>query len=86
MQSKHSNDKIFADPVKVADVADCYSYHTMEISGYGVMNWKWDLRRGVDDHLGRVVFADKRVLEIGPASGFVTFEMEKPGAKLSRLR
>ena len=44
------------------------------------MNGDWDLRRGVDDYLGKVVFAGKRVLEIGPASGFLTFEMEKRGA------
>jgi len=82
MQSKDSNDKIFADPVKVADVGDCYFYHTMELPGYGVMNGEWDLRRGVDEYLGNVSFAGQRVLEIGPASGFLTFEMEKRGAEV----
>jgi SAM-dependent methyltransferase len=82
MQSKHSNDKIFADPVKVADVGDCYFYHTMELPRYGVMNGEWDLRSGVDEYLGKVSFAGQRVLEIGPASGFLTFEMEKRGAEV----
>jgi hypothetical protein len=82
MQSKDSNDKIFADPVKVADVGDCYFYHTMELPGYGVINGEWDLRRGVDEYLGEVLFAGQRVLEIGPASGFLTFEMEKRGAEI----
>jgi hypothetical protein len=40
----------------------------------------WDLRGGVDHYLGKVAFAGERVLEIGPASGFLTFEMEKRGA------
>jgi len=39
-----------------------------------------DLRGGVDEYLGKVAFAGRRVLEIGPASGFLTFEMEKRGA------
>src|SRR6266513_5372097 len=75
-----SNDKIFAAPLKVEDVADCYFYHTMELPGYGVINGDWDLRRELDDYLGNVAFAGQRVLEIGPASGFLTFEMEKRGA------
>ena len=37
MQSKPS-DKIFADPVKVADTGDCYFYHTVELPGHGVIN------------------------------------------------
>ena len=49
------------------------------------MNGDWDLRRGVDDYLGKVVFAGKRVLEIGPASGFLTFEMEKRGAEVTSV-
>lgn len=77
-----NDDKIFAAPEKVEDVADCYFYHTMELPGYGVINGDWDLRHGVDDYLGKVTFAGKRVLEIGPASGFLTFQMEKRGAEV----
>ena len=36
----------------------------------------------MDDYLGKVAFAGQRVLEIGPASGFLTFEMEKRGAEV----
>jgi SAM-dependent methyltransferase len=82
MQSQHSSDKIFAVPQNVEDTADCYFYHTMEVPGYGLMNGDWDLRSGIDDYLGKVTFAGRRVLEIGPASGFLTFEMEKRGAEV----
>jgi len=82
MQSKPSDDRIFAEPLKVENVADCYFYHTMELPGHGVMNGDWDLRRAVDEYLGKVSFAGRRVLEIGPASGFLTFEMEKRGAEV----
>jgi SAM-dependent methyltransferase len=85
MQSKDSNPKIFADPVRITDIGDCYFYHTMELPGHGVMNGEWDLRRGVDEYLGKVSFADRHVLEIGPASGFLTFEMEKRGAEVTSV-
>ena len=77
------DEKIFAAPLKVDNVADCYFYHTMELPGYGVIEGRdWDLRDGVDEYLGNVDFAGRRVLEIGPASGFLTFEMEKRGANV----
>ena len=77
-----SKDEIFATPLKVEDPADGGFYHTMEIPGHGLVTGQWDLRDGVDDYLGKVAFAGQRVLEIGPASGFLTFEMEKRGAEV----
>ena len=51
------DEKIFATPLKVQDVADCYFYHTMELPGYGVMEGRdWDLRGSVDEYLGKVAF------------------------------
>jgi O-methyltransferase len=82
-KSSVSDEKIFAEPLKVDDVADCYFYHTMELPGYGVIEGRdWDLRGGVEEYLGKVDFDGQRVLEIGPASGFLTFEMEKRGAEV----
>ena len=64
-----TDEKIFATPRKVEDVADCYFYHTMELPGRGVIEGRdWDLRNRVDEYLGHVDFAGQRVLEIGPAS------------------
>jgi SAM-dependent methyltransferase len=78
-----ANQNIFATPRKVDDVADCYFYHTVELPGHGVIEGRdWDLRGGVDEYLGKVAFEGQRVLEIGPASGFLTFEMEKRGADI----
>ena len=83
MQSKdRKSDEIFSEPLKVKNVADCYFYHTIELPGHGVIGGDWDLRAGVDEYLGNVEFARKRVFEIGPASGFLTFEMEKRGAEV----
>ena len=66
MRSKHSNDTIFADPLKIADIGDCSFYHTVELPGYGVINGEWDLRGRVDEYLGNADFAGKRVSESVP--------------------
>ena len=67
-------------PPQGIGLADCDFYHSMLIPGVGEIIGLWDLRRTVDDYLGRIDFAGKRVLEIGPASGFLTIEMERRGA------
>lgn len=46
-------------------------------------NGPWDLRQEVDNYLGRVELAGKCVLELGPASGFLTFHMENLGARVT---
>lgn len=54
----------------------------MELPGIGQVGQEWDLRENVDNHLGNVSFEGKRVLEVGPASGFLTFHMEERGAEV----
>jgi len=61
-------------------LADCYFYHTVDLPGIGLMRGEWDLRGGVDAYLGHEPVAGKRVLELGTASGFLCFEMERRGA------
>jgi SAM-dependent methyltransferase len=70
----------YATAMPVSDPHDCAFYHVMEIPGHGVTDGAWDLRGRVEEYLGHVPLAGRRVLEIGPASGFVTFEMERRGA------
>ncbi len=59
---------------------DTHAYHTMDIPGRGLVTGAWDLRGGLDVYLGRVDYAGRSVLEIGPATGFVTFSLEQRGA------
>src|SRR5262249_7054365 len=61
---------------------DCYFYHTMEIPGHGLVEGEWDLRAAADAYLGGVDFRGRRVLEIGTASGFLCFTMERRGAEV----
>ncbi len=70
----------FETPRVVGDPEGCRFYHTMTVPGLGTMEGDWDLRAGVDDYLGNIDFGGKRVLELGPASGFLSFEMERRGA------
>ena len=72
----------FAGSHSVSSIDDCIFYHVMDIEGHGVTEGQWDLRGQVDEYLGYFPFAGKRVLEIGPASGFLTFEMEKRGGEV----
>lgn len=73
---------LFAEPRTVRDASECYFYHSMEIPGYGEVRGEWDLRARTPEYLGNVDFAGKRVLEIGPASGYLTFHMERQGAEV----
>jgi O-methyltransferase len=54
----------------------------MEIPGHGLVGGEWDLRGSEEAYLGNVELAGRRVLEIGPASGFLTFYMESRGAEV----
>ncbi len=78
-----TSESLYAEPRKVTDAGDCHFYHRMEIPGYGLTpGGQWDLRGNADEYLGRVDLARKRVLEIGPASGYFTFYMESKGAEV----
>ncbi len=71
---------LFVDPRFVNAVEDCFFYHTMELPELGVVHGQWDLQGRFDDYIGSVSVAGKSVLDIGTATGFLSFESEKRGA------
>ncbi len=73
---------LYAEPIEVNDPAICSFYHRMELPGCGTVGAQWDLRDTVDKYLGQLDFSGKRVLDIGAASGFLSFEMERRGAEV----
>ena len=73
-------EQLYADPKSVDNIEDCYFYHRMELPGHGVVEGDWDIHDAVDAYLGNLDFSGKRVLDVGSASGYLTFEMEKRGA------
>jgi SAM-dependent methyltransferase len=72
----------YADPIDVQDPNDCAFYHRVDLPGVGEVGTQWDLRDVIDDYLGQYDFAGKRVLDVGTASGFLTFSMEQRGAEV----
>jgi O-methyltransferase len=61
----------------------------MEVPGEGLVGGserfvggQFDLRGREEEYLGHVPLNGRRVLEIGPASGFLTFHMESKGASV----
>ena len=61
---------------------DCEWYHTSVLRSGEVMPGAWDLRGRRTAYLGATPFAGGRVLELGPASGYLSFHMEKQGAEV----
>jgi SAM-dependent methyltransferase len=71
---------LFASSRQIESLADCYFYHTMELPGLGVQHGHWDLRGRFADYVGGVEVKSKSVLDIGAATGFLSFEAERLGA------
>lgn len=74
--------KVEAAPRVVDDVSECDFYHSMDIPGHGSVAGQWDLRNALGAYLGGVDLAGKRVLELGTADGYITFEIERQGAEV----
>jgi tetratricopeptide (TPR) repeat protein len=74
----------FAKPRTIPSPDDCFFYHAMDLPGFGTMKAQnyWDLRGRFEDYTGHVDLRGKRFLEIGAASGFVSFEAERRGAEV----
>ncbi|MFL6589233.1 MAG: class I SAM-dependent methyltransferase [Chthoniobacterales bacterium] len=72
--------QLLAEPRYVDRLEDCFFYHAIELPGFGLIPAHWDLRGRFDDYIGDVDVTDKSVLDVGTASGFLTFEAEKRGA------
>lgn len=72
----------YAEPRDIKSLEECYFYHTMDVPVHGTIKGEWDLRGRVDDYLGQFDFTGKRVLDVGAASGILSFHMEQQGAEV----
>lgn len=61
---------------------DCDFYHTVELPNGEVISGPWDLRGHESEYLGNVDVRAKRVLELGPATGALTYHLERKGAEV----
>ena len=71
-----------SEPMDVPTIDDCLFYHVMDLPGHGVIDQmnSWDLRGRFEDYLGGMLVKGKSFLDVGPASGFISFEAERYGA------
>jgi SAM-dependent methyltransferase len=80
MSAEVDRSQLLAPPRFVDRLDDCFFYHAMELPSFGLIPAHWDLRGRFDDYIGRVDVAGKSVLDVGTATGFLSFEAEKRGA------
>jgi 2-polyprenyl-3-methyl-5-hydroxy-6-metoxy-1,4-benzoquinol methylase len=73
---------LYAEPRLVTRLEECYFYHTLDLPEIGVVHGCWDLRDKFYPYVGDIELAGKTVLDIGTASGFLTFEAERRGAQV----
>src|ERR1700690_3177235 len=73
---------IYANPRSISNLEDCYFYHTMLLPDIGRVQGNWDLNPNLSKYLGDVNFSEKRVLDVGCASGVLSFYMEQHGARV----
>lgn len=62
---------------------ECGWYHTTELPDGTLIVGHWDLRGRETNYLGNLAYQGKRVLELGPASGQLTYFMERQGAAVT---
>jgi len=62
---------------------DCEFYHTMTLRGGQVVAGEWDLRGHESAQTGDYSFDGKRVIEFGPASGYLTAYLYGRGAEVT---
>lgn len=73
---------MFEKPWPTNGVEGCHFYHALDLPGIGAVAGDWDLRGRFEEYVGRVDLHGKRVLDVGTASGFLTWETEKRGAEV----
>ena len=73
---------VYVEPKRGIHLQDTTFYHLLDVPRLQQKKWLWDLRGDEAAYLGKYNFTGKRVLEFGPASGGLTFWMERQGAEI----
>jgi SAM-dependent methyltransferase len=79
-QSEEKSPITMGEPRHVEKLDDCFFYHTMDLPGFGEVRGHWDLRGRFNEYVGGVELGGKSVIDVGAATGFLSFEAEKSGA------
>jgi hypothetical protein len=62
-----------------------YFYQACDLPGIGFVPGAWDHRGGEDAYLGHTEFDGLTAIDVGPANGFWSFEMERRGANVTAI-
>lgn len=74
-----TNEANFVPEKRVERLDECMFYHALDLPGVGDVPGHWDLRKRFSDYVLNVPLRGKRVLDVGTASGFITWEAERCG-------
>lgn len=72
-------------PWAPAPLAECFFYHTMSYPDGEVVPSAWDIGSHFDSYIGHYPISGKTLLDVGTASGFLTFRAEQAGAAVTSL-
>ena len=72
-------------PSENISLEDCEWYHIMEIPGIGLTEGVFDVREDIDNIFGNLDFKNKKVLNLGPSTGYLSFEAERRGADVTSI-
>jgi SAM-dependent methyltransferase len=75
--------RIARAPVSTPALADCSFYHSIDLPGLGTQTGAWDLRGRFEDYTAHEPLGDTSLLDIGAATGFLSFEAERRGAAVT---
>jgi SAM-dependent methyltransferase len=72
-------------PGPLPDQSSCIFYHSMTYPDGETIEGAWDIRGLFDQYIGNYPIRGKSVLDVGTAGGFLAFEAEKAGARVTAL-
>ncbi len=63
--------------------SECEFYHSMDLPQVGSISGYWDLRGRFADYIAHTPIEGRTFLDVGTATGFLSFEAEKCGASVT---
>jgi len=72
-------------PSENISLDDCEWYHIMEVPGIGLTEGVFDCREDIDNIFGNLDFNGKKILNLGPITGYLNFAAEERGGKVTSI-
>lgn len=73
------------EPWPLPEKSDCVFYHSIDLPNGETIEAEWDIRGRFANYIGDYPIAGKTLLDVGTASGFLSFEAEKAGAIVTSI-